>query len=162
MNPLEQLKDIHLPEPVSWWPPAPGWWLVALLTLVLITAMIMLWRKRQARRRAIRQALHELQNLDVQSTDALATINGLLKRLTLTYFPREQSAHLHGKAWLDFLASQLPAKQQDSFRQAFGPLLEQLYQKQVSTADLPSYQRLATQWINQALPPKKMKEAKHV
>ena len=32
---LAQLKDIHLPQAVHWWPPAPGWWLVALLVLAL-------------------------------------------------------------------------------------------------------------------------------
>lgn len=33
---LEQLRDIHLPEAVHWWPPAPGWWILALLLLTLI------------------------------------------------------------------------------------------------------------------------------
>ena len=32
---LEQLRDIHLPQAVHWWPPAPGWWLVAALVLAL-------------------------------------------------------------------------------------------------------------------------------
>ena len=38
MNPsidLSQLplRDIHLPGPIGWWPPAVGWWLVAALVL---------------------------------------------------------------------------------------------------------------------------------
>lgn len=32
---LEQLRDIHLPQAVHWWPPAPGWWIVAALVLAL-------------------------------------------------------------------------------------------------------------------------------
>jgi len=32
-NPLVNLKDIHLPPPVSFWPPAPGWWILALLMI---------------------------------------------------------------------------------------------------------------------------------
>ena len=25
---LAQLRDIQLPEPISWWPLAPGWWVL--------------------------------------------------------------------------------------------------------------------------------------
>ena len=32
-NPLVNLKDIHLPPPVPFWPPAPGWWILALLLI---------------------------------------------------------------------------------------------------------------------------------
>lgn len=45
---LEQLRDIHLPQAVHWWPPAPGWWLVAAMVLALT---IWLSRYLQARYR---------------------------------------------------------------------------------------------------------------
>ena len=28
-DPLAGLRPLHRPLPVSWWPPAPGWWLLA-------------------------------------------------------------------------------------------------------------------------------------
>jgi hypothetical protein len=33
-DPLAQLRDIHLPEAVSWWPLAIGWWLVAIVCIL--------------------------------------------------------------------------------------------------------------------------------
>ena len=47
---LEQLRDIHLPQAVHWWPPAPGWWIVAALLLALT-----IWLGRYLRARYRRQ-----------------------------------------------------------------------------------------------------------
>ena len=41
-DPLSQLKDIHLPAAGGFWPPAPGWWLLTLLALLLIVALVWL------------------------------------------------------------------------------------------------------------------------
>jgi hypothetical protein len=35
-NLLTQLRDIQVPEPISWWPPAPGWWLLALVSIIAL------------------------------------------------------------------------------------------------------------------------------
>jgi len=60
-DPLAQLRDIHLPEPISWWPPAPGWWVLALLSLAVLGYG--LYRFIQHRRNNLyrRQALAELE-----------------------------------------------------------------------------------------------------
>lgn len=34
MNAADQLRDIHLPDPVSAWPPAIGWWIVLALLII--------------------------------------------------------------------------------------------------------------------------------
>jgi len=44
---LDQLQDIQLPTAVSWWPPAPGWWLLGLLVLALAATALVLLRRRQ-------------------------------------------------------------------------------------------------------------------
>jgi hypothetical protein len=35
-DPLAQLRDWHLPDPIQWWPPAPGWWISAAVFLALL------------------------------------------------------------------------------------------------------------------------------
>ena len=39
-NVLDQLKDVHLPPPPSWWPPALGYWVVAGALCVAVLAVI--------------------------------------------------------------------------------------------------------------------------
>jgi hypothetical protein len=49
-----RLRDVHPPSEPPWWPPAPGWWIVALITLALVALAIHYalphwrrWRMRQ-------------------------------------------------------------------------------------------------------------------
>jgi len=49
-NPLINLKDIHLPPAVAIWPPAPGWWIVAVV-LLLIVVFCGMWISRRFERR---------------------------------------------------------------------------------------------------------------
>ena len=71
-NPLVNLKDIHLPPPVSFWPPAPGWWILAVL---LISSLFFggvwfyrLHKKRKPKNEALR-ILKDLQILYQNSHD---------------------------------------------------------------------------------------------
>ncbi|MCB1825609.1 MAG: DUF4381 domain-containing protein [Candidatus Competibacteraceae bacterium] len=106
-NPLADLRDIHLPEPVSWWPPAPGWWLLAVLSLLVVGGL--LWWRHHRRRTPQRVALAELTRLrvdfqrDGDGAAIAAGISTLLRRLALAHFPRNQVAGLVGDAWLRFL-----------------------------------------------------------
>jgi len=108
-DPLAGLRDWHLPDPVSWWPPAPGWWLVAGLALGAGALALVLWRRRWRQGAAVRTALGELEALRGQLGTGLApggfaaAVSILLRRLALTRFPRERVAGLSGASWLAFL-----------------------------------------------------------
>ena len=65
MNPTTQtleLRDIHLPTEISWWPLAPGWWIVIGLILLGIVISIFLYRRQQARKHYL-AAEQELQKI---------------------------------------------------------------------------------------------------
>ena len=109
------LRDIHLPETVSWWPPGPGWWLLALL-LILLLAMpwlirrLLPWLRKKWRRRPLRkQALGEWQRIrqayaEHGDRQRLAQdISILLRRSAISSVPRQQVASLTGDAWIEQL-----------------------------------------------------------
>ena len=105
MEPLP-LRDIHLPEPISWWPPAPGWWLLAILLPVLAGLGFYLYR-RARRRIALKTARKLLQAIRIdQNQDALQTLTALsiwLRRVAISTAPRSDVASLSGQEWLAFL-----------------------------------------------------------
>jgi hypothetical protein len=68
-DPLAQLRDIHLPEPVSWWPPAPGWWILALLALCVVVTGAILVSRHYRNNTYRRQALAALENSYQQSAE---------------------------------------------------------------------------------------------
>lgn len=112
-DPLAELRGYHPPDPVSWWPPAPGWWLLALLILGLLTWVTVwavgAWRRRRLARAAPRAALDELAALRAalaRNGDAAAFARGLsrlLRRFALARYPRRAVAGLSGEEWLAFL-----------------------------------------------------------
>jgi len=102
-NPLAQLRDIHLPDPVSWWPPAFGWWLVA-VTLVLAVATFLYWLHANRWRREAKALL--LAHSPAQTNEYYYQMNRALKQIALQRFGSE-CAQLSGHAWLAFLDSTL-------------------------------------------------------
>lgn len=103
MNPLDQLKDIQLPDAVSFWPLAWPWWL--LMAAILATVAVFLWQyKRQAWRRA---ALKQFNQIDWQQPEvALRDCNKLLKQIAVFKFDKT-SARLSGEAWLEYLDTKI-------------------------------------------------------
>lgn len=95
------LRDIHLPDPVSWWPLAPGWWLCFALAVAGLAAAAWWWRGAPSRR-ARRAALAELAGIEQHysaSADGHACAQGLsrlLRRLALLAGD-SHAAHSHGE-----------------------------------------------------------------
>ena len=105
---LSGLRDIHLPEAVSLWPLAPGWWLLAAIPLA---ALLLALLERRRRQRSVRRAaLHELDALEAEVCGGLETgeiasrLQALLRRVALVRRGRVEVALLHGPSWFEVLA----------------------------------------------------------
>ncbi|SJM95679.1 DUF4381 domain-containing protein [Crenothrix polyspora] len=104
------LRDIHLPEAISWWPLALGWWLLALLIPVLLVFAYRAF-KRVTRKNAVKKALKIARkhldsiekDADMGSMQKLCELSVLIRRVAISVAPRAEVAGLTGRAWLEFL-----------------------------------------------------------
>lgn len=120
---VDQLRDIHGIHGVSWWPPAPGWWLIAVSILLLL---YLAWRWRTAIRLRIpplpvlnigswrwdaaRQLRTLRQRAPEQDTKQTAgELSELIRRIAMARLGRDACAGLTGEDWLAWLTGNDPS-----------------------------------------------------
>lgn len=153
MNPdlLAQLRDIHSAPTVPWWPPAPGWWVLALLALAILLwfgrQLIARYRVYQRRQQMLGWIDHLNAMIDPQKDPHayLATLNRVFKVVALRAFPEQRCALMAGHEWTEFLHQHLPARQPD---EALSVLASGPYQP-APQFDADSISELARVWIKQ-------------
>lgn len=154
MNPLSQLRDIHLPQAVGFWPIAIGWYVLALLVLVFASVMAMLWRKRQARLAPKRAALAQLARLkkryqqDQDPVEAAIELSMLFRRVALVLFPSKKVASLRDREWLSFLDR---VGNTSEFSQGVGQALITAPYQRRAQYDVEQLFVLADSWIHHSL-----------
>jgi hypothetical protein len=160
-DPLKELADIHLPDAVSFWPPAPGWWVLAAIVLSLLAYVAFLQFRRWQQAQRLKAALSELTRLQQQwqkTPDAeranklvqvLHSCNSVLKRVALVHYPAALVASLNGQAWLRFLDHSGNTKQ---FSSGAAQLLADGAYRRSANADANTVNtlfQLCQQWIAQ-------------
>jgi len=149
-DPLAQLRDIHMPEPVSWWPPAPGWWLLALFIMALIATVVVYWRRYRARNAYRRTARRDLLNLYLGWKNKhddkyfIEQTQLILRRAALSGYSRKEIAALSGQDWVNWLNSSLKNSAADV---DFSPLGTELYTSAPFNADIPKLYQTALHWL---------------
>jgi len=150
-NQLLNLKDIQLPPPVSFWPPAPGWWILSVLTIVsIIFGSIWFYRQYKIRKPRIEalRILKDLQIIHQNSQDDLASLrnlSNLLRRTALTFYKNDTVASLQGYAWLEFLDRTGKTKE---FSNGVGKVLgNDLFRKNINL-DMNALFSLVKKWIS--------------
>lgn len=139
------LRDIHLPGAVPFWPPAPGWWVVAAVVLGVLIALGIrrfLHRQQRAALRAIAALRAELES-GASPADCVQRLSSVMRRFAMTTahdgnereapgtpgagkvrggkrLGREDVAGLVGTAWLRYLDSRWD---RDEFSAGTGRLL---------------------------------------
>ncbi|MBL4775481.1 MAG: DUF4381 domain-containing protein [Mariprofundus sp.] len=132
-DPLADLRDVHLPEAIGWWPPALGWWLLLASVMMVMIALLyfLRWRKTQSkpsivfsRQDMVQAALLELTVIEQRHAEddrqAIADISQLLRRCALQLTNSSAVAGLTGEHWLNWLDSRW---QRDDFSQGNGRIL---------------------------------------
>jgi hypothetical protein len=147
-----ELRDIHLPADPAWWPPAPGWWLLAILLLGLVIWLFRMWRRRVRQQRWMTSVRAELQAIakafaeHQQCTRLAADVSTLLRRASLLIAPN--AVALNGKAWLVFLDQQIGG---DAFQNGVGRVLIDAPYRRHAEVDVDALIALSDQWLQRAL-----------
>ena len=104
---LNELKDIHPPSSVFYWPLAPGWWL---LLILILSAFFMFWYWQKNKKPPYKKhALKELNSLQMafdKNGDKklfIQSLSMLIRRVALVVYGPHQVSRLTGKHWLEFL-----------------------------------------------------------
>ena len=159
MQPSQQqlpLKDIHLPDSVSWWPPATGYWLVLLIiiTTVIVFFILKTYLKKQ---RVKKTALIEYQRIKNEYTknmdkkQLVTSLSELLRRAAISSYPRAECASLTGKKWLNWLDKGLiKSKSKSNITFSSGPgylLTDFAYSKSDYSDDVNDLLTISHQWL---------------
>ena len=105
---LKDLRDIHLPDPVSVWPLAPGWWIL----MILIPVLLVLLRfviKRMLMPKYKKLALKELTSISVNyeisrnSHETCGEVALLIRKALVAKIGNQEVAGLVGEEWLAYL-----------------------------------------------------------
>ena len=150
---LQQLRDIHVPETVSPWPFALGWWIIMLVVVSIVCLLkhtLKYYDNFLIKRQFIKEinATEKAFKQDRRSNYALQKIAKILKKAALHYYPRQMVAGLHGDEWLKFLQATSSNLNITDCGKLFKTALYQEYYKD----DIEQGFNLSRQWIKQQRP----------
>ena len=100
-DPTLVLRDIHPGTSPAWWPPAPGWWGIAVVLTVSVAAYLWWRRRKRLRAQRVRKMFDQAVLAMEPPTAQVAAMSELLRRCARQRDP--QADRLQGEAWLAFL-----------------------------------------------------------
>ena len=109
-DPLAQLRDIHLPADISWWPLAPGWWALIIMLGLMVGWAISKAVKRYRANLYRRQALAKLEQIEKTSANSnlLTEVFATLKQTANIAYPNQHYSSLSIDKFIIFLQDSCP------------------------------------------------------
>lgn len=144
MNNLPDIKDIQIPDGVSIFPLAYGWWIILGALLLCLFSFWFILKIIRASRKYY--ALKTLSNITIENPIAAAiAISNLLKRICL--FKYKEAKTLYGKDWISFLNKHSKCALDDNAANLlmFAPFMND--NKTYSQKDASSLKDFAKNWI---------------
>ena len=107
-QPNEVLRDIHLPDAISWWPPAIGWWILLILIIATIIFIPKLYHYltfvpfNKVAKNSFDDIVSSYEK-EKNSYNFVVNTSKLLRQIAMTYYGRQEVAHITGDKWIDSL-----------------------------------------------------------
>lgn len=153
MNNVPDIKDIQLPDGVSIFPIAYGWWIVlgGLLFLFLFVKLIIWGIKTSKKHYALKQIS---QISTVNPIHTAVQLSELLRRICIVKYPEARS--FYGEQWLEFLKQHATAALPDNcaYLLANAPFMDQYsqaYSEKYGEADAEALKLFCKQWVGENL-----------
>ena len=145
---LPELRDIHLPEGVSAFPIAYGWWAMAVCIIgifILYKLAIVILQKSKKR-----YALKLLRGLNQNQIKAVAEMSEILRRICIVKYP--QATTFTGQQWIDFINSHSKTKLSSKYADLLlnAPYMPES-KNQYSQSDIDFLRKFSQQWIGENL-----------
>lgn len=156
-NLLSQLPPLALPNPVSWWPIAIGWWLLLALVFTAAGLALLLIRRHYRSTRLIKSSRQTLNTIYLQyssnqnSIQYLSSCNQLIRSFCLKQYHCNKLAVLSGEQWLKALDNIVS---NPSLNSTEGKQLLQHYQLNTNV-DIEALHNLLVRWFKAV--PKQLK-----
>lgn len=146
---LPELRDIHLPDGVSIWPPAYGWWVIigALAVIIALYEVWRFWRRKNKKLYALRLLGKVQEQNVVQSAREMSEI---LRRICVFKYP--EAATIFGKSWIDFLNnhSKLKISGNDALLLSDAPFIS-IQSQTFNSQNLEAVRKFCQAWIGENL-----------
>ena len=148
-NNLPELRDIHLPEGVSIFPPAYGWFVIlAVIFVAYLSYVLIAYLRRKSKKIYAVKMLNNLQNDDIIGSAKQVSI--ILRKICL--FKYKNAVSLKARDWAEFLNNH--SKTKLSLKSA-SLLIDAPYINISSSTyneqDLVELKNFATSWVGENL-----------